>query len=90
MADVLGISLDPAKLREARERAGLTQEAAGELCGVSDRQISHIECGTKQPSSEVLVRMCAAYGVELSAVTTDPEASHPPGVATMAEPAPAL
>lgn len=71
MADLLNISIDPVRLREARERVGLSQEEAGALCGVSNRQISHIECGTKQPSSEVLVRMCAAYKVELSEVTTE-------------------
>lgn len=69
MEEVLNISIDPARLREARERAGLSQSEAGALCGVTYQQISHIECGVKQPSSEVLVRMCAAYKVELSEVT---------------------
>lgn len=75
MDDLINISIDPLKLREARERVGLSQEDAAALCGVSNRQISHIECGTKQPSSGVLVRMCAAYKVELSQVTTEAQAA---------------
>jgi transcriptional regulator with XRE-family HTH domain len=69
MADVLDIEIDPARLRKAREDAGLSQSEAGDLCGVSFQQISHIECGKKQPSSEVLIRMCAAYKVDISEIT---------------------
>lgn len=73
MDGLLNKSIDPAKLRDAREKAGLTQEEVGDRCGVTYQQISHIECGNKQPSSTLLIRLCALYGLELSDITTEAE-----------------
>ena len=75
MDDLLNIFIDPAKLRDAREKSGLTQEEVGNRCGVTYQQISHIERGNKQPSSSLLIRLCALYGVELAEVTTEAQAA---------------
>ena len=63
------IEIDPTKLRAARERAGFTQEAAGEGVGVIKQTISNIECGIALPSANVLARLCALYEVDIADIT---------------------
>lgn len=69
MDDLTRINIDPVKLRKAREDAGFTQEAAGKAVGVIKQAISNIESGLSLPSANILARLCALYGVELSALT---------------------
>jgi DNA-binding XRE family transcriptional regulator len=69
MDDLTCISIDHTKLRKAREDAGFTQEAAGEAVGVIKQTISNIECGVALPSANVLARLCALYGVDISKIT---------------------
>ena len=55
----LALPFSGAKLREWRERAGLTQQALAEKCGLSRFQISRWETGDAKPepgSLEPLVR----------------------------------
>ena len=56
----------PTTLREARERAGLSQAALAELTGTSQATISAYESGRKQPSVDTLSRLLAAMGQRLA------------------------
>jgi DNA-binding XRE family transcriptional regulator len=69
MDDLTGISIEPTKLKAAREAAGFSQTAAGDAVGVVKQTISNIECGVMLPSANVLARLCALYGVDISEIT---------------------
>ena len=56
----------PTTLRDARERAGLSQAALGERTGTSQATISAYESGRKQPSVDTLSRLLAAMGQRLA------------------------
>lgn len=51
------------KMRDAREKKGLTTVQLGELIGVSQAMITRIETGTKEPSIVLLKAIAAALGV---------------------------
>jgi transcriptional regulator with XRE-family HTH domain len=53
-------------LREARQRAGLTQAALAHAAGTSQATISAYESGRKEPSLETFSRLLAAAGVRLT------------------------
>lgn len=55
-----------ASLREARERAGLTQAALAVRAGTSQATVSAYECGRKRPSVATLDRLLAATGSRLT------------------------
>ncbi len=58
--------LDPALLlREARERAGLTQRELARRAGTSQSVVARIECGRTRPGSGTLIRLLGAAGLEL-------------------------
>jgi DNA-binding XRE family transcriptional regulator len=69
MDDLTRIKIDHLKLRAARESAGFTQEAAGDAVGVIKQTISNVENGIALPSANILARLCALYGVDISDVT---------------------
>ena len=75
LMDLMNLSIDAAKLRKAREDAGLSQDAAADLVGVKKAAVSKYELGLCLPSAEVLARLCAAYGIELSALITEAQAA---------------
>lgn len=52
-------------LREARQRAGLTQAALASRSGTSQATISAYESGRKRPSVETFSRLLAATGSRL-------------------------
>lgn len=52
-----------AALKAARLRLHWTQEEAGKRGGLDRAYIAHIECGDKVPSLAMLIRYCAAIGV---------------------------
>lgn len=63
--------MDPARaLRDARERAGLTQRALAARAGTSQATLSAYESGRKQPSVATLARLLAAAGSRLTAEHT--------------------
>lgn len=64
------ITIDPVRLREARERKGLSQAKAAEAVGVQKAAISKIEVGQGLPSVKVLLRLCELYGVDVGDITT--------------------
>ena len=51
------------KLREIREKKGLTLEGLGAKVGVTHAMIARIEAGSKEPSIKLLVAIAAALGV---------------------------
>lgn len=57
------------RIRDARERAGLTQQALGRLCGVSRAAVAQWEGDTTLPSLSHLQRAADAMGVWVSWLT---------------------
>lgn len=60
-----------AKLRAAREKAGLTQEALADLCGLHRTVISPLERGEHMPRLDTLLRLSGALGVEPCSLVSD-------------------
>ncbi len=63
-------------LTEAREKAGLSQEAAAEAVGVNRVLLSYYETGRRQPPLGVVVALARLYGVSVSELLG--EAHKPP------------
>ena len=56
--------MDPAALRAARERAGLTQHQLARLVGVAGgERVSRWELGTSEPRPEILARLAKVLDV---------------------------
>lgn len=53
----------PARLREAREKRGLTQADLGKEAGLPSTTISHFESGSRKPSFDNLRRLTKALSV---------------------------
>jgi len=53
-------------VREARERAGLTQKQLAERSGIAQSTISAYESGKREPGVEALDRLLRAAGYELT------------------------
>ncbi|MCK6530604.1 helix-turn-helix domain-containing protein [Myxococcota bacterium] len=60
-------------VREARLRAGLSQEALAELAGLHRTYISLLERGQRSPSVEVVSVLAAALGTSASALISQAE-----------------
>lgn len=55
-------------LRDARGRAGLTQEELADRAQVSVRFVSFLETGRRQPSLSALAAVSAGLGMDMSAL----------------------
>jgi len=55
------------RLRSARQKAAMSQNALADAAGVERKTINRIECGHFSPSLETLTRLCSALGTKLSA-----------------------
>lgn len=66
---VRDLKIDPAKLEKARGRR--TRAEVAKAVGVSRVQIWHLENGKSRPSSDLLVKLCTLYGVDLSDITSE-------------------
>jgi transcriptional regulator with XRE-family HTH domain len=55
-----------ANLRRAREESGLTQEAVGDLAGMTQSQYARIERGDVDPTIKTLKRVATALDVTVS------------------------
>jgi transcriptional regulator with XRE-family HTH domain len=55
-----------ANLRRAREESGLTQEAVGDLAGMTQSQYARIERGDVDPTIKTLKRLATALDVSAS------------------------
>ena len=59
------------KVRELRERAGLSQGDLGQQVGVSRQTINSIEVGRYIPSLPLALRLCRFFGVPVEEVFDD-------------------
>lgn len=59
-------------LREARQRAGLSQEELGHHAGLAQSVVSAYESGARQPSLPTLARLVEAAGMELEVRVVSP------------------
>ena len=67
-----------ARLRELREKAGLTQEGLAEASGLTRDGIAHLEQGRRSPAWETVLAVAKALGVECTAFTADPKPAEAP------------
>lgn len=63
----------PARLRELRERAGLTQRELAERAGVPQRSVSNYEQGLAEPGLGAAIRLARALDVTVEELTEEPE-----------------
>lgn len=67
----------PARLKQLRQAAGLTQEALALKCGWSGQsRVGNYEAGRGDPKFAELPVLAAALGVPVGALFEDPEPSH--------------
>jgi ribosome-binding protein aMBF1 (putative translation factor) len=62
------------QLREARNAAGMSQEALSKVVGIDRSDISKIEAGTRNLSLETMARLATAVELDISVLLT-PRAS---------------
>ena len=62
------------RLRELRERAGLTQQQLAEKAGLSQRAVSHWEQGLREPSWGNVIALTKALDVDANAFLQPPQA----------------
>jgi len=63
MADIT--TLFGRRLRELRERRGLTQQQLGEMAELGFKYLGSVERGQENPSLRVMIKVSEALGVEL-------------------------
>jgi transcriptional regulator with XRE-family HTH domain len=66
------------RLKELREKAGVTQHQLGEKAGLSQAGIADLEQGRRKPAWETVVALCQALGVGPSAFLQEPGAMPKP------------
>lgn len=64
MATLIDRPLDPSKLREARERADMTQVDLAVAAKVSPATVHRIEAGRQRPRFRIVVRLARALDVD--------------------------
>jgi transcriptional regulator with XRE-family HTH domain len=65
------------RLRRARERVGLSQEAAAQAVGLSRVILAYYETGARQPSLTALTALAGLYQVRLSYLVGEGEEDAP-------------
>jgi len=63
------------RLRELREKAGLTQEQLGEKAGLTRGGVAQLEIGRRAPSWDTVLAICSALGVSCEAFRQPPAAA---------------
>lgn len=63
------------RLKEAREAAGLTQVALGEIVGVEQHTVSQWESGHRIPRADKLPLLAKVLGCTIDDLFTDPKTS---------------
>ena len=59
------------RIRRAREAKQFTQEQLGEVCGLSNSYIGHIERGTRIPSIDTLYKISCALDSNIDSLLAD-------------------
>jgi transcriptional regulator with XRE-family HTH domain len=76
----MGAEWFPARLRELREAAGLTQHDLAKKIGVHVDAVARWEQGRREPSWTTVLALAGALGVDCTAFTTPPtEGAEPRG-----------
>ena len=52
-------------IRQGRAKAGHSQSVFARQIGVSNKQLSNVECGNNWPAMPVALRICRLLGIEL-------------------------
>ena len=63
-------------IREARRRAGITQQELAERLGTTQSVVTRWETGARSPSFETVVRAVRACGLELGVRVVTPDPDH--------------
>ena len=69
----------PDRLAQVRKQRGLTQEALGELVGLSKLQIYRYEKGTSQPTLDVLKQIAVSLNTSIDQLVFDNDERDPTG-----------
>lgn len=67
MSTPINLEISPIKLKKARGK--LKQAHVARMVGIHRQHLWGIEKGNCRPSADVLARLCALYGVEVSDLT---------------------
>ena len=67
-----------ARLKELREKAGLTQKQLADAAGLSQRAVSHWEQRVREPAWSNVVALAEALGVDCTAFTQQPATGREP------------
>jgi transcriptional regulator with XRE-family HTH domain len=58
------------RLRELRQKAGMSQEAVAQASGLTKAYISNMETGIKVPSLTTVLRLAVSLGCRVTALTS--------------------
>ncbi len=58
------------RLRELRQKAGMSQEAVAQASGLTKAYISNMETGIKVPSLTTILRLAVSLGCRVTALTS--------------------
>jgi putative transcriptional regulator len=67
------LDIDGTKLKQAREKAGLTPTQVAETIGITRAHLSHLENDKRQPSNRLADELAALYGVRIFDLLKAPE-----------------
>jgi transcriptional regulator with XRE-family HTH domain len=75
MDDLTKLEVDGAKLKEAREKTGLTLSEAARRVGVSRQYLWNIENEKQKPGADIFIRLCALCDVDANEVSINLESA---------------
>lgn len=61
------------KLRQLREACGLRKRDVSQKTGISESSISRYESGKRNPSTELLYKLCKLYKVSMDEILKEDE-----------------
>lgn len=64
------------KLRDARNKAGLSVDAVGKIVGRSGKSVSAWETGRSEPSADMMISLCELYETPISFFYPAPEVGY--------------
>ena len=69
-------------LRELREEQGLSQKELGKIIGFSQRELSHIEVGSREMTYSLLIELASYFGTSVDYIMdlTDNRSAYEPSL----------
>jgi len=67
----VSVVFDPARLRAARQKTGLSQRAVAARLGRCGAAITQYETGTRMPSAAILISLAELYGVKVEELCSE-------------------